>query len=161
MLMAQYPLRMDYSLVLTDLLRMKPVAFRAPRITARHLAASCALPGFLPQCKIDGRWYSDGGLLNPLPAWAAVEYGATHIIALHAGLPILPLLFRPFVYSFRAVFGYNPPLPSGVEAITIRPPQSLGSLSEMMHWKRENAALWLERGRQAAKNISLPICFQR
>ena len=62
---------------------MKPRVFRHPEIEWQHLAASCAIPGILKSYRIDGRRYSDGGLLNPLPVYAAVDLGATRIIALH------------------------------------------------------------------------------
>jgi NTE family protein len=65
-LMRRHPPRQEYAVVLTDLLRMKPKVFAGPGITWRHLAASCAIPGVLPQRRIHGRWYTDGGLLNPL-----------------------------------------------------------------------------------------------
>ena len=68
------------AVVVTDLLRLKPGIFRGSEVTWRHLAASCAVPLVLPQVRIDGRWYSDGGLLNPLPVYAAVELGATEIL---------------------------------------------------------------------------------
>ncbi len=78
-LMDRFPLRMDYAVVVTDLLRLKPKIFRGGEISWQHLAASCAVPLVRPQQKIGGRRYSDGGLLNPLPVWAAVELGATHL----------------------------------------------------------------------------------
>ena len=67
--------------------------------TPEHLAASCAVPLVLPQKRIEGRWFSDGGLLNPLPVWAAVDLGATEIVALMVGRrrradPLAPLTAR-------------------------------------------------------------------
>ena len=72
----RFRLGMDYAVVLTDLLRLKPKIFSGRDITWRHVAASCAVPLMGRQQHIGGRWYSDGGLLNPLPVWAAVELGA-------------------------------------------------------------------------------------
>src|ERR1700722_16255533 len=74
-LIERYTLRTEYAVVLTDVFRLKPRIFQDAQITARHLAASCAIPMVLPPYKIDGRWCNDGGLLNPLPVWAAVELG--------------------------------------------------------------------------------------
>ena len=97
-------------MVLVDLLRMKPRTITGPVITGanirvEHLLASCAVPGAAWPRRIDGRWYLDGGLLNPLPVWAAVELGATRIVALNACPEFLrccsalceslPGLFRP------------------------------------------------------------------
>jgi NTE family protein len=145
-LMAARPLEIEYGAVLVDPLRMRPRTFRGPEITWRHLAASCAVPGMLPPRRIGGRWYLDGGLLNPVPVWAAVELGATRILALQA-LPEIPsALLKPFVRAFRAVLGHHPELQSHVELITIVPGRRLGSLSDALHWKRENIDRWLDQG---------------
>jgi predicted acylesterase/phospholipase RssA len=160
-LMQHFPLRMEYAAVLTDLLRLRPKIFPGPEITWRHLAASCAIPGVLPQHKIGGRWYSDGGLLNPLPVWAAVELGATHIVAVHA-LPSIPSVWlKPLATGFRRVAGHHPPVPPHVEVLTIMPPAPLGSVHDALHWRRDNIERWMEQGYQAGKNISLPNCLKR
>lgn len=141
----------DYAVVVTDLLRMKPRVYRGDSVTWRHLAASCAVPLVLPQVAIDGRYCSDGGLLNPLPVYAAVELGATEILGLHC-LPEMPSrVLRPLQKIFRAVFGVNPPLPAGVRLIQIEPPQTLGSLSDAIHFKRSNVEAWLEQGYRDAQ----------
>jgi NTE family protein len=165
-LIERYPLESasargpEYAVVLTDLLRLKPRIFSSPEITWQHLAASCAIPGVLRQYKIDGRWYSDGGLLNPLPVWAAVELGATHIVALHA-LPQIPsTLLRPFVTGFRRVAGHHPPLPLGVELTVISTGDAIGSMRDALRWKRENIDRWLDMGYSAAQNISLSKCYK-
>jgi NTE family protein len=161
-LMAARPLQIEYATVLVDPLRMKPRTFSGPEITWRHLAASCAVPGMLPPQRIGGRWHLDGGLLNPLPVWAAVELGATRIIALQA-LPEIPSpLLKPFVRAFRAVFGHQPKLQSGVELITLEPSRRLGSLFDALYWKRENIDRWLDQGRTdvlAAKKHLQPQMF--
>jgi len=152
-------LQTDYAVVVTDLLRLKPRIFRGPEVTWRHLAASCAVPLVLPQIRIDGRLYSDGGLLNPLPVYAAIELGATEIVALQA-LPEIPsLLLKPFVLGFRAVFGVHPPSPEGVRVTVLEPSQRLGSLRDALRWKRENIERWIELGRRDAKNISIANCL--
>jgi predicted acylesterase/phospholipase RssA len=157
--MERYPPRVEYALTLTDLARMKPRIVRAPEVTWQHLAASCAIPGLLPQQRIEGRWYSDGGLLNPLPVWAAVELGATRIVAIHA-LPEIPsAVLKPLVKGFRLLFGHHPPLPAGVELIIIKPEGPLGSVRDALVWKRENIDRWLGEGEDLAKNISIPNCF--
>jgi NTE family protein len=155
------PVQPDFAVVLTDLLRMKPRTFQGREVTWRHLAASCAVPGFVPFQKIDGRIYGDGGLLNPLPVWAAVDSGATRIIALHA-LPVIPSLWlRPLVSAFRSVAGHRPPLREGVRLQIVKPAGSLGSMTESLRWRRENIERWLEMGYQAGKNISLSNCSAR
>ncbi len=144
-LMERYPRKTPYAVVLTDSFRIKPVKFQDEAVTWRHLAASCAIPGILPQYKIGGRWYSDGGLLNPLPVWAAVELGATRIVAVHPIWPRPAMLFKPIVKGFIRVFGHNPPVPEGVELATISTP-ALGSIHDALHWKKENIARWIDDG---------------
>ena len=158
-LMERHPLRLEYAVTMTDLASMKPKLVCSPDVTWKHLAASCAIPGLLPQRRIGGRWYSDGGLLNPLPVWAAVDLGATRIIGVHA-LPEIPSpLLKPFVKGFRRVFGHHPPLPDGVDLMLVEPDGVLGSVRDALAWKRENIERWIAQGEQAAKNISIPNCF--
>ena len=159
-LMSRHPPRGEFAVVLTDAVRLKPRIFRDQEITWRHLAASCAIPGVLRQYRIGGRWYTDGGLLNPLPVYAAVELGATRIIALNA-LPKIPsALLQPFVKGFRRVAGHNPPLAEGVKLVTLETEGALGSMSDALRWRRENIERWMELGFAAAKNISIPDCFE-
>jgi NTE family protein len=151
----------EYAVTLTHLASMKPKIVRGADVTWKHLAASCAIPGLLPQRRIGGRWYSDGGLLNPLPVWAAVELGATQIIGVQA-LPEIPSsLLKPFVKGFRRVFGHHPPLPPGVDLVTIEPEETLGSIRDALNWKQENVERWIAQGRDVVKNISIPNCFWR
>jgi len=159
-LMARYSPRVEFAVVLTDAMRLKPKIFRGAEITWRHLAASCAIPGVLRHYRIGGRWYTDGGLLNPLPVWAAEELGATRILALNA-LPQIPsVLLKPFVKGFRRVAGHHPPLSEGIKLVTIETDGALGSMSEALRWRGDNIARWMELGFEAAKNISIPDCFE-
>jgi predicted acylesterase/phospholipase RssA len=160
-LMDRYPLRMEYALTLTDLLRMKPKIVCDGDVTWKHLAASCALPGFLPQQRIGGRWYSDGGLLNPLPVYAAVALGATEIIAVNPLTEIPSRLLKPFVTGFRKAFGFHPPLPPHVRLVTVQASCALGSMRDALVWKQSNVERWIAQGEEAGKNISLPNCFWR
>jgi predicted acylesterase/phospholipase RssA len=142
--------QVDYAVVVTDLLRLKPKIFRGREVGWRHLAASCAVPLVFPPVRIDGRFYVDGGLLNPLPVYAAAELGATEILALQA-LPEIPsLVLKPFVWGFRAVFGIHPPLPAGVRLTVLEPSRRLGSMRDALRWKRDNIERWLEQGRHDA-----------
>lgn len=47
--------------------------------------ASAALPVFFPPAKIDGRYYIDGGVADPLPIDRAAEEGADLVIAVDVG----------------------------------------------------------------------------
>jgi predicted acylesterase/phospholipase RssA len=144
-MMRRLPLRTDFAVVLTDSMRVKPAIFRGAGITWQHLAASCAIPFVLPQYRIGGRWYSDGGLLNPLPVWAAVDLGATDIVAVHPIWPRPAYIMRPLVRGFVAAFGHHPQVPKGVNLATLGTPP-LGSLRDALSWKRENIERWIEDG---------------
>ena len=153
-MMDEHPLRIPYAVVLTDVFRMKPKLV-CESVTWRHLAASCAIPMVLRPYRINACWYVDGGLLNPLPVWAAIELGATHIVAVHA-LPQIPgYWLKPFVAGFRRVAGHNPDVPKGIHVETIATPAPLGSLRDALYWKRDNIERWMEEGYNAAKNVSL------
>ncbi|HUA85127.1 MAG TPA: patatin-like phospholipase family protein [Bryobacteraceae bacterium] len=150
-MMDRYPPSPRYAVVLTDAFRLKPRIIAGESVTWRHLAASCAIPLVLPARRIDARWYCDGGLLNPLPVWAAIELGATRIVAVHA-LPQIPgSWLKPFVAGFRRVAGHNPPLAAGIEVQMIATPGPLGSLRDALRWKRDNIERWMEQGFAAAK----------
>jgi NTE family protein len=145
-LVDRYRPSVDFALVATDLLRMKARIFRGREVDWRHLAASCAVPLVYRPMRIEERLYVDGGLLNPLPVWAAVELGATEILALHA-LPEIPSWWlKPPALAFRRLFGVNPPLPPGVSCKTVLPSRRLGSMRDALHWNRDNVERWLEQG---------------
>jgi NTE family protein len=155
--MDHYQPRTDFAVTVTDLLRMKPLVFQNGEVTWRHMAASCAIPGVLRQYWIDGRLCSDGGLLNPLPVWAAVQLGATHIVAVHA-LPQIPgWWLKPVVKGFRKVAGYNPVTPQEVHLDVIMPPYPLGGVSDAIRWKRENIERWLQEGRDQGLEKAFPF----
>jgi len=154
-------LQIEYACVVTDLLRLKPRIIQGADVTWQHLAASCAIPGIMPHYKIGGRWYTDGGLLNPLPVWAAVDLGATRIIAVNV-LPEVPSLWlKPLVKGFRGVFGHHPAVPETIQLTLLKPPAVLGSLRDALRWNRDNAARWIDAGYAAAKNISILNCLER
>jgi predicted acylesterase/phospholipase RssA len=148
-LIATRPLELEYAVVLTDMLRLQPCTFTPP-IRAEHLLASCAVPLAARPRRIGGRWYFDGGLLNPLPVWAAVELGATRIVALNVLAEFPSSWLRPLTQGFRFCFGHHPPLPSGVELTTLIPQSTLGSLRDAISWNPKNTARWIEQGAQDA-----------
>ena len=164
-LLANHRPRIEFAITATDLLRLKPRIFKGDEITDRHLCASCAIPVVLPQVRINGRLYSDGGLQNPLPVWAAVELGATHIVGLNALPEIPPGLLKPLVKVFRGVAGYHPPVPAGVTAEVIKPSRRLGTVREAIRWNPVRIERWIEQGasdaESALKNISFLNCLGR
>lgn len=148
---ARWRPKLDFAVVLTDTLRMKPCVFRGAEITAEHLLASCAVPGCFDQRRIRGRLYTDGGLLNGLPLWAAFELGASHVV----GLDCMPLIFR------------RRPRPVPPNALRIAPRQRLGPLRQMLAWREDRIRTWIAMGHRDGlaaceeKNISLGNVFER
>lgn len=145
---AEFKPKIEYGAVITDTLKLRPVLFRTPQVTCEHLGASAAMLGFFRQYRIDGRVYSDGGLLDSLPIWAAAEMGATHVVAINA-LPDLPsVLVKAFVGGVRKVSGYRKPPIGHLEIIRITAPVNLGSAKDALYWKRANIARWIEKGQK-------------
>jgi NTE family protein len=140
-----------FGVVLTDVWRMKPEMF-TEGIGWEHLAGSCAVPLLLPPRRIGGRMYTDGGLLESLPLWAAAALGAEKILAIQV-LPHMPsAAIRMCVRGLRAVAG-KPPAPGReIEVATLGPEQPLGRPVEMMEWNRDRARAWMNRGRAEAEH---------
>ncbi|MBN9659028.1 MAG: patatin-like phospholipase family protein [Acidobacteria bacterium] len=136
---------------LTDVLRRRPHAVVTPAVEWQHLAASCALPGLFPLYRIDGRLTMDGGLLGSVPLWAAVEQGATAIVAVNLLPSGGPWWLRASRQAFLKMAHPGPPSPKGTRLLWIEPEAPLGSAREAMVWTRENAAKWIELGRRDAE----------
>lgn len=115
-------------------LTLRPVIFRDRDITWRHLAASCAIPLVFDLQVIDGVTYADGGLIDPLPLFAARELGATRILAINC--------------MTWGGFG------SGVQAVQLKPARRLGwTLDAMLCWNRERAEAWIRQGEDDARQL--------
>ena len=146
--------RIDYGVVATDTFRLRPVLFRSPEVTCLHLTASAAMLGVFSQQRIGGRYFSDGGLLDAMPVWAAVEMGAQRVIAVNV-LPRLPgFVVNTLVGAVRLAAPYRaPPLPPSVEVIRIDAPAGLGSPKDALYWNRENAARWIAQGEADTRSM--------
>lgn len=55
---------------------------RTARITAEHILASTALPFLFPPRRIDGAWFSDGGLRFNTPLAPALRLGAERVVVI-------------------------------------------------------------------------------
>jgi NTE family protein len=149
-----YEPRVSYGVVLTDLLRMRPGLFVTPGVTWEHLAASCAIIGVLPQIRIQGRYYTDGGLLGALPLWAACQMGATDIVAINV-LPRLPgSILQGAVRLFRRIAPKPPVVPAHRRVRLLEPKIGLGNIRESIHWSESNARKWIEAGREDASVLA-------
>jgi NTE family protein len=145
-----------YALVVTDLMRLRPHIFQGEEVTAEHLLASCAVPLLFDQRHIGGRIYSDGGLLNVLPEWAAVELGGRRLLALNA-LPEMPsAVIRAGGRALRRIAPGSRAAapPPDLEVLRIVPSQPLGPARDMMIWDRERVRRWIQLGeRDAAEAV--------
>jgi predicted acylesterase/phospholipase RssA len=152
----------QYGVVLTETFRLRPRLFEWPDVTWEHLAASCSVPLFLPPRKINGVFYADGGLVDPLPLWAAVRMGATRIVAVNV-LVQRPWFVRATVKAARGYSRYRGDVDPGIEIVTIEPKESLGAASDTLYWNRDRARRWIELGKKdsyASKHLVVE-CFER
>jgi NTE family protein len=158
-----YRPRTRYAVVATDLLRLRPRIFEGDNVNWEHLVASCAVPGCFEQRRIEGRLYSDGGLLSALPVWAAMELGATRIIAVNA-LPRMPSAsVRTLVGGLRRVSGFRPNASDPAGTIRIQPRRALGSAADLLRWDPAKIAGWIAQGRRDAEALKHSVlkCFER
>ncbi len=155
--------RVDFAMVVTDLLKLRPRVFDASEIRAEHLLATTAIVGLFDQVRIEGRLYSDGGLLAAVPLWVAAEMGATRALVIDV-LPQPPgLIARTFVGTMRLLSPFRAPVPKGLEIIRIAPPALLGAPLKAIYWSRKNAQDWILAGQRDAESVkhSIANCFER
>jgi Predicted esterase of the alpha-beta hydrolase superfamily len=154
--------RVEYGLVATETFTLRPKLFRSHEITWKHLASSCAVPVFLGHHRIDGTIYSDGGIIDPLPLWAAVEMGATRMVTVNL-LKQRPMLLRALAKAARAYSGFREEMYDRLEVVDISPSAPLGPARDSIHWNSENAARWVDLGKKDAcvsKHLVVE-CFER
>jgi len=151
-LMERYHPKVRYGVVLTSVRALRPRAFWDEEVTWQHLCASCGVPVLLKQYRLDGEWWADGGLMDAVPVQAAIEAGATRVVAVNILPARAPLSLRVGRAALRMVSEYvKPPLPPNVVVLTIEPGQALGPLRDTAVWQRERIAEWIERGRADAE----------
>ena len=112
---------------------LRPVVLQNEQISNwRCLAASCAIPLVFDLQQLSGVTYADGGLLDPLPFFAAREMGATSMLGLNC------MTWGGF----------------GSDAPQIRPSRRLGFiLTDGIRWKRSNVERWIAQGEQDANTF--------
>jgi NTE family protein len=144
-------LRVPLSVTAVDVDRIELVVFGAggldvPLLDA--LAASCALPPYLPAVTLDGRTFRDGGLMGHLPL-AAV--GETH------GLPVIAVDVGPGLDN-----GLDPRPPATGPALVRAVDESLGILmaqgaaDQVARWGQERGPLVYVRPR-TERNVTFRV----
>lgn len=93
-------LRMPFAAVATDISTGREIWLQSGKL-ARAVRASIGMPGLFSPTKIDGRWLSDGGLVNPVPVSVCRAMGAEFIIAVNLNEDLLGrrLVIEPEVVS--------------------------------------------------------------
>lgn len=154
--------RIRYALVATEMRTMKRVRFEWPGLSWHHLAASCAVPLFLRQQKIDGVMYGDGGLADPLPLMDAIEMGATRIVSVNV-LKHRPLVVRAAAAAARLYSGQRKSPLRQVEIVDISPATPLGTGRDTVYWSRLNAERWISMGKTDANKAKHLVveCLER
>ena len=149
-LFARFRPRIPFAINLVEVPRFRPVYVTGDHVTAAHLRASCAIPFGYPPEKIDGKHYVDGGLLSPVPLWAAVKMGATSAVVINV-LEFMPsVVLRAGVGAFRAVMAPKANFPN-LETTWIRPSMALGRVRDAVSWNEENARRWIALGERDAR----------
>lgn len=150
-LMERFQPKVRYGVVLTSLRPLRTRVFWDDEITWRHLCASCGVPVLMRQYRLDGQWWADGGLVDAVPVQAAVEAGATRIVAVNILPARPPLALRAARAALHVVSGYRKaPIPAGVRVVTIEPGLALGAWRETAVWERERISAWIRRGQSDA-----------
>jgi len=124
--------KLPLGIVARRLPSLRPVVFQNDQITWRHLAASCAIPFVFDLQALDGVTYADGGLLDPLPLFAAAQMGATEILGINC--------------MTWGGFGRG-----RFNARCIRPARRLGlSPKSVLCWDRDRTRRWIAQGEEDA-----------
>lgn len=151
--------RIPFGLVMVELRTLKSRLIQHPHITPDHLQATCSIPLFLPMVRIGGRRYLDGGVFEKLPVWAALEMGATRIIAVDS-MPRIGnavdtmtragrwCLHRAIdvAHALKPVRRY----PEELDLTIVSPSGTLGDANDAVFWKRENIERWVDMGMRDA-----------
>jgi NTE family protein len=147
---AQYRPVLDFGLVIVELPFLRSRLIRRHAVTADHLTATASIPVAMPTVLIGGKMFTDGGLLEDVPLWAALEMGATKIVAIDAMHYEAPWWYRMGVSPMK-MLAPRKPLGKKAQTLVIRPRTPLGPYNEAISWNRAKIKEWLERGYEDAE----------
>jgi len=154
----RYRPQIPFALTVTEVPWMRARMVRGEEVTWRHLAASCAVPTGFPPVAIDGKLYVDGGVMDVMPMWAAIELGATRAVAVNA-LPEMPS--RVVRTAARMAVSMSRRPGSGKHIETLEIGRKLGSLQDAVRWRPDNARRWIEMGEQDAAAVAGRLASER
>ena len=141
-----------FGVVVVEVPWLRPRLVTTPEITPRHLLATCSIPFVLPSVSIGARRFTDGGLLEKLPIWAAIELGADRVIAIDS-FPKLKPWFVQAGCEFMRVFRPRRRIPSNLRISMIHPSEPMGEARDAVVWKRENIERWIAMGERDATKL--------
>jgi predicted acylesterase/phospholipase RssA len=144
--------QLPFALVVIELPWLRTRLVKGPEVRPEHLQATCSIPLFLPTVEISGRRFLDGGLLDKLPVWAAIEMGATDIIAIDS----LPSVGRWWLRAGTNIVRLFRPArrcPPEIRLTLLSPSESLGDANDAIFWKRENVERWIALGERDAASV--------
>ncbi|MDP2781853.1 patatin-like phospholipase family protein [Devosia sp.] len=119
-------LKLPFTAVATDISTGREIWLQSgPLATA--VRASIGMPGVFSPTKIDGRWLSDGGLVNPVPVSVCRAMGADFIIAVNLNEDLLGrrLVIEPDVLPDEAEQAGEAAKPEGILALIASIPASV------------------------------------
>jgi NTE family protein len=153
-LYASYTPQVPFGLVVVKLSGLAQRLVKYPDVTAEHLQATASIPICLPTVRIGGDRYLDGGLMEKLPVWAAIEMGATRIIAIDC-MRISNWWIRVGMSAFRRLKRRRK-LPPELDITIVTPEAPLGGWNDAVFWKQRNIERWIAQGaRDAARAITV------
>jgi NTE family protein len=137
--------RVDYGVALLRLPGLQRVLIQNGEVSWRHLVASCAVPLGFPPVRIGGALYCDGGLLEATPIWAAMQMGATRVVAVNASRFIPPPGIGLMIRAVR-MMGRSPDARPGAGSMMITPQEPLGRMLDGAVWRRDKVREWIAMG---------------
>lgn len=147
-----YEPRIPFGATVVELPGLRTRLVTHPGVRAAHLHASCSIPLFLPPVEIDGRRYVDGGIFEKLPIAAAIEMGATRIIAIDS-LPNLDMWWLRLGAGIVRLFTPARRFSRDVEITIVSPSETLGGIDDAVFWKRANVERWIDLGMRDAARV--------
>ncbi len=145
----EYRPRIPFGLVVVQLRWLTSRLIQHPHVRPEHLQATCSIPLFLPTVRIGRHRYLDGGLFEKLPIWAAIEMGATRIIAIDS-LPRVGKWWLHLGINIACAFKPARRYPPDLDLTVISPSGTLGDANDAVFWKRENIERWVDMGMRDA-----------